>query len=906
LILSLAGALGENVSSASPLTRAQAVALLLSSSSDLLIDTNQPINVWCPYVDYGSGSGYEGLLPAFSTVAAFEPATGPTVLLNSDSYFFWVDTLPQADFEHKVYFVILDANNPSPVLGNGLEIYEENWWPEVTPSSGPLAGVTADYFHTSAQTESASPPGVTNPQGLVVGSTLQPGEISFTGAGAGDPITVTGSANAACVPATNACAIVLFGDVDKITFRNSARLMEQDLINHYGVRTNRIIRAGGNNNATLADLSNSITMLCNAQPPCDKIFIRMASHGGRGRPDLGLEPGFYMRRNNNTDPTNVVRVSATELCNLFKRLADKGVPICALINCCYGGGLLTPNNWNFPAGSSVITATASNTVGLSWCYIDQNGNRFTNQIFTYAFSQCLNANPTNTMNGRRLDRNGDGCVDDEEAFAWVTNVAPCFRICNAGVPGPNNPWASVMNYPARGTNLDIDLKTNFITNKRYFVTNPFVIVPQQRGVGTDPRMINLNVCNGTGTNKTDFHMIFQGNVTNGTASAWRSTVDDRFFVTNYWARGRSNTMITYDSNRNETMVCWTNGASPVRTNQYIHFGYFPPKGSTLRPRRQWWTPTTNPPPALPAIRDRVPTPRPKVLWDPNTALVGIQVLNDSTADGGWGSTLLVTNTVYYSRDLIPLQNLSLGNAAVTNLPLILVNNGSVAPDNTMDFTATLPVSAGDPNPTAVLVTTASWSDNPMVTVTVQALPCNILRGLTAAAGPDQVHLYGPNPNSFPVGATQTLTAMVENQFLGLEGMPVNFTVLMGSVQFAGGGTTASVLTDPSGAANVDFAGTGAGAALIQATSGGLSAYQFVQVTSAFVSPDITIKSAAASARTMTLTIAGAPGQVYDIQCSTDLINWHVVATQTVPDSGTFDFTDTNAPPNCAFYRAVPH
>ena len=417
-------------------------------------------------------------------------------------------------------------------------------------------------------------------------------------------------------------------------------------------------------------------------------------------------------------------------------------------------------------------------------------------------------------------------------------------------------------------------------------------------------MINLNVCNGTGTNKTDFHMIFQGNVTNGIARAWRSTVDDRFAVTNVWAQGRTNTIITYDSNRNETMVCWTNGASPVLTNQYIHFGYFPARGTTLRPRRQWWTPTTNTPPAT---RDRVPTPRPKILWDTNTAFVSVQVFNDGTNDGGWGTPLLVTNVVYYSRDLIPLQNLSLGNAAVTNLPLILSNNGTVPVDGAMEFSLALPASPSDPNPTAVLVTTASWSVNPMVAISVQALPCNIFRGLTAATSPDQIHLYGPSPNSFAAGTTQTLTGQVENHFVGIEGATVNYSALMGSIQFTsgaigGGGTSSSVLTDPFGAAAVDFVGTIPGPALIQANVNGLSAYQFLQVLPPGPTPSVSITCTPNGP--MCLTLAGAPNQTYDIQRSTDLANWSTIATVTASDSGAVQFMDPNAPPECAFYRAV--
>src|SRR5262249_13094169 len=118
-----------------------------------------------------------------------------------------------------------------------------------------------------------------------------------------------------------------------------------------------------------------------------------------------------------------------------------------------------------------------------------------------------------------------------EAYRWVTNVRPCY------VYIPNGR----MRYPV-GTNLNVDGGSTVITR------------PQLRVVGTDGRGVNINVCNATGTNKTDFHMIFQGNVTNGTLGAWRSTVDDRIGAR--WAGGRTNRTVTYDPVRNETMVCW--------------------------------------------------------------------------------------------------------------------------------------------------------------------------------------------------------------------------------------------------------------------------------------------------------------------------------------------------------------
>ena len=465
--------------------------------------------------------------------------------------------------------------------------------------------------------------------------------------------------------ASNPCGLILRGDA-RFDFAADVPRFMNDLMNHYGVSSNRIVKANGGNPASSGDLAAGITAICNMMPPCDKIYVRITSHGSQG--------GFSL-----TDGS----ISASNLCNQFKKLADKGVPICLLINSCYSGSLLDPHNWNFPAGSVIMTSTDSNHIGYGWTYYDGT-NRFTGSVFPYAHSQCLNANPTNNPG---LDKNGDGSVDDVEAQRWVTNVQPCYVLVGA---------TNIMRYPAgSGTNESPG--------------------PQIVTVGTDPKKINLNVCNGSGQPKTDFHIVFKGNVSGGTALAWQSDPQDH--IGPQWAGGATNRTVTYDPTRNETMVCWMDGSAPVAPGQYIHFGYFPPNGG-LRPLRQYWTPTTNPP----AISDRVPTRESSVVPGTSANNPIIRIISRSAAFDGWGQTQFGFILVRYSPTNIPLQNLNLGDPALTGSTPVFGTNFFLNPDVPLEFPVSLPMQPNDPEPSVVLESHSSWEGNQTQTIQVELIP----------------------------------------------------------------------------------------------------------------------------------------------------------------------------------------
>ena len=125
-----------------------------------------------------------------------------------------------------------------------------------------------------------------------------------------------------------------------------------DLTNHYGVPRNRIVLANNGNACCSNDLYQAIQMVANANPPCDKIFVRLNAHGSRD---------FRFFFSTNCAPR---WITAAQLCNMLQPLANKGVPICLLLDCCFSGGIVPSNNWNFPAGSVILTATDAGTPGL--------------------------------------------------------------------------------------------------------------------------------------------------------------------------------------------------------------------------------------------------------------------------------------------------------------------------------------------------------------------------------------------------------------------------------------------------------------------------------------------------------------------------------------------------------------
>lgn len=315
------------------LTRAQAVAALLDLGSGVTLDLTES-TVWSPFVDFGFGSGFEGMLPVGSVVEPQElgelPIAGSSMSVVVDSYLFWIDDAPVARFQHPTRFVLVDASNAIPTVGNGgIVVATQGWWPVVTVP-GPFVTV---HFSVIEERVTDNPLGFENPEGHITGPVTLASELLSP------PAAITSGPAVQAVTATNnACGLILRGFAGA-DFANDFNSYDQDLCNHYNLDPNRIIKANSGNPASKQDLCDAITALCALNPPCDKIYVRMVSHGNKGTFTL-------------TDG----KISAADLCTKFKKIAKKGVPICLLIDACYSGSLLDGNRWNFPAGSSIITS----------------------------------------------------------------------------------------------------------------------------------------------------------------------------------------------------------------------------------------------------------------------------------------------------------------------------------------------------------------------------------------------------------------------------------------------------------------------------------------------------------------------------------------------------------------------
>ena len=253
------------------LTRSEAVTALLAPGSGVTLDLLES-GVWSPYTNFGAGAGREGLLAADSTVnpstLGFLPYPGPGMAVTFPAYFFWVDDLPAARFQHPVRFVLVRADVPSPTVDNGgIQVTMQGWWPSIVLPNGD----TIEFFNTAAKRISASPPGPGNPDGFIAGvpTSAPPASLLSVRAAAAPP-------PAAQVP-NNACGILVLGHSD---FANDVDLMERDLLER--VDSGRIARANGGAPASKANLEQAIADTCARMPACDKIYVRISSHGSIG------------------------------------------------------------------------------------------------------------------------------------------------------------------------------------------------------------------------------------------------------------------------------------------------------------------------------------------------------------------------------------------------------------------------------------------------------------------------------------------------------------------------------------------------------------------------------------------------------------------------------------------------
>ncbi len=645
---------------AATLRRREALAALLAPASGVAIEGASA--VWCPFVDFGEGVDREGLAPV-GTIAeprflGVQPWPGAVLTNETVAYFFWIDDEPAADFIHATRFVLVAADHPAPTVANGrIRVAPNGWWPVLrVPGGSPL-----ELWETSEQRTSDEPIGPLNRDGAVAGKiplrtvNLDPVPPRRVPALAGPP---AGSGTA--------CALIVRGSSDGHMSNNAAQF-QSDLVGHFGVPEKRIVMAADGGVASCEDLVKAIEALCKLEPACSRIYVRFTSHGGVGCLKLGKDC-----------------VPARELCTKLNTLGVKGVPIHMLINACYSFSLVDTNNyWAFPAGSTIVTSANSNRTSYGGpAFSDSAGNSFAESLYARAFSECLKAGAA--------DANGDKFVDDCEAHDWVKSREPpanCFE------------WKTRserrMLYPAN-------------TPPPFEIFDPN---PQKVVVGDDPTAIGLQVLNGTGKLKSDFHMIFAGDVTDGKAEAKRADGKGAVKVGAPWGK----TNITHDPIKNETMVCWDSPNDMVRPGDFMIFRYRV-LGKSLRFLRAYWTPTSDPP----ADEDKIPTKSASLNSPAGSGGSTVRQLARGDDIGGWGYPWGGQIGFAVLSQPLDLEGLDFSNPNLLTAASNRLGNVFLLPNQSTALNITLPKHAGDTEHTLVFISQGQSPANSNSTLMFEA------------------------------------------------------------------------------------------------------------------------------------------------------------------------------------------
>jgi hypothetical protein len=656
------GALAEIEGRAAPLTRAQAAAALLSTNSGVLIETNVAA-VWSPFADFGFGTGHEGLLPAGAVVAprflGVEPFPGPGMGVTNPAYFFWIDDAPPAMFVHPTRFVLMDANHPAPTVANGgILVSTQGWWPRLI-LPGP---VTNDFFRADFERVSDEPAGPANPQGLIAGFVPGTGDLSGAGFAA---LLAAPPARLMTSNQNRACGIVLTGS-EGAAFSNDVVTFRTDLIEHYGVDPDRIRTVNNGLPASRAQLAAAIQDLCVTNPPCDKVFIRITTHGGIGSLLLDDES-----------------VSSMKLCELFACLVNTETPVCLLVDACHAGSLPDAANWNFAPGSTLLFAARAGR--SAWGSVWVEG---TFSVYAKAFSECLRSDPQANPGA---DADGNGFIDDCEAHDWLQVVNPGFRV--ARKDGTLAPYTV---HPA-GPGMATGILSNHIAG---VFPDP---LPQKRVVGKNPVATVMTVRNNTAANTADFHLLYEGDVTNGlnVVEAMRATTNGAPIAP--WAT--NGLMITYDPVSNRTMLCWADTNDVFAPGEHLNVRILRPTGG-LRLVRRFWTYGDETPPPPPA--ERVPAQRVSLYLDPESGALKFYIApgNDEEADQSSGYQYIPLPSP------VPAPELHPASPAVTNPPATTLGSHTLPADAPLELTGSPPPEQpAAPLPAVILRSETSWSLN---------------------------------------------------------------------------------------------------------------------------------------------------------------------------------------------------
>jgi len=234
--------------------------------------------------------------------------------------------------------------------------------------------------------------------------------------------------------------------------------------------------------------------------------------------------------------------------------------------------------------------------------------------------------------------------------------------------------------------------------------------PQKVVVKDDPKAIGLQVQNGTGKTKSDFHMIFQGDVRGGKAGVGRADGNGAIKPPGIpWGKVTT----TFNPLSNETMVCWDAPADPVRPGDFIIFRYAGVK-SGLRFLPGYWTPTADPP----AEEDKIPT-KSASLGVPTENVVVVRQIVRGPDLGGWGYPW-VGQTGFAALDTpIALEDLDFSNAVLLTAASNRLGNSFLLPSAPTEMTISIPTLPGDAEHNLVFISQGQSPQSPNRTLTFE-------------------------------------------------------------------------------------------------------------------------------------------------------------------------------------------
>jgi len=215
----------------------------------------------------------------------------------------------------------------------------------------------------------------------------------------------------------------------------------------------------------------------------------------------------------------------------------------------------------------------------------------------------------------------------------------------------------------------------------------------------EPTAAVINVCNATGSNKTDFHAVYEGQLGSNVVTRARRTLADGTPITD-WAVGGPT--ISYDPTNNVTTVSWEDLGNPIPNGGYASFSVVR-SNQPLLSLLYSWSPAS---------------PNPADDWAP-VNLKSVRTVTASNLELAVLSAPLLMHTqlldlsVAFANNRIPASQFYFNDPAVTSLPVSSTQTMVLDPETSQTVTVTLPALPPDaPLPTAIVRSWERWADDP--------------------------------------------------------------------------------------------------------------------------------------------------------------------------------------------------